>query len=321
MLDAMVASGCTAEQMAAIIKASLAEDELRAARQIPSPQLRAMAFERDGECCGYCGATEGPFEVDHIVPVAKGGENILSNVKVACRPCNRAKRDRMGEQWDDLLERREKDKLRKREERAKSKPVRNVRGQSGQSKDIADTPPPNDIYSNPPPVTPAANAADPLSDFSDRVVEDWNRQAASTPLPQARKLNTDRRKHLRCRVAEHGEDAVFAAIGAMCRSDFHSGRSGKWTEGSLGWLLKSPENFQKMLERADGEVAKPAPAAQPRIAGGSLFDQLRAGEITDAEFHAARAKLERSAHPPPTHRERPQAGSVAQFIPKIVGSA
>ncbi|WP_311271065.1 hypothetical protein [Sphingobium sp. WCS2017Hpa-17] len=194
------------------------------------------------------------------------------------------------------------------------------RNSDGIPVESAAPPPPNDIYSNPPPVTPTANAVDPLSDFSDRVVEDWNRQIAGTPLPQARKLNADRRKHLRCRVAEHGESAVLAAIGAMCRSDFHSGRSGKWTEGSLGWLLKSPENFQKMLERADGEAAKPAAAAKSSIAGGSLFDQLREGKITEAEFHAQRAKLAQTEKPPP-RRDKPQTGSIAQFIPRIAGAA
>ncbi|WP_257541068.1 hypothetical protein [Sphingobium sp. CFD-1] len=189
-----------------------------------------------------------------------------------------------------------------------------------ESTETAELVSPNEYISNPHPLTPAANAADPLSEFSDRVVEDWNRQATGTPLPQARKLNADRRKHLRRRVAENGEEAVFVAIGAMCRSDFHSGRSGKWTEGNLGWLLKSPENFQKMLERA--ESAKPADAKpKPTIAGGSLFQRLQAGEITQAEFDAQRAAALRSQHPPPQSRERSQSGSLGSFLPKIAGSA
>lgn len=195
-----------------------------------------------------------------------------------------------------------------------------VRNSGGIPVESAAPPPPNDIYSNPPPVTPSAKADDPLPDFSDRVVENWNRQIAGTPLPQARKLNPDRRKHLRCRVAEHGEPAVLAAIGAMCRSDFHSGRSGKWTEGSLGWLLKSPENFQKMLERADSDAAKPQAVPKASIAGGSLFAKLQAGEITRDEFDAERARLQATSEHPPPRRDRPQSGSIAKFIPRI-GSA
>lgn len=94
MIDAMVATGCTAEQMAAVMKAVLADRDVRLARQIPWLQLRNMAFERDGECCAYCGTSEGPFEVDHIIPRAKGGENTIENVTVACRSCNRSKKDR-----------------------------------------------------------------------------------------------------------------------------------------------------------------------------------------------------------------------------------
>ncbi len=57
--------------------------------------IRQSILERDGEVCGYCGATEGPFEIDHIYPRSKGGNNDPSNLMVACRPCNRSKRDRV----------------------------------------------------------------------------------------------------------------------------------------------------------------------------------------------------------------------------------
>lgn len=94
-------------------------------------------------------------------------------------------------------------------------------------------------------------------DIGGRTVEFWNKETAASPLPQARPLTADRLRHLKARVREHGEEAVFQAIRNMCASDFHSGRDGKWTEGNLGWLLKSPENFLKMLER------QPPPRAQP----------------------------------------------------------
>jgi 5-methylcytosine-specific restriction endonuclease McrA len=35
----------------------------------------------------------GPFEhVDHVKPIAKGGLNVLSNMRPACGSCNSAKR-------------------------------------------------------------------------------------------------------------------------------------------------------------------------------------------------------------------------------------
>lgn len=123
------------------------------------------------------------------------------------------------------------------------------------------THPLNDINSNPP--FDGSSEPSAVSDFGDRVVEAWNAGIAGSPLPAARKLNPDRRKHLAARVREHGEEAVFTAIGNMHRSDFHSGRDGKWTEGNLGWLLKSPENFQKMLERTN---AQPPGSPQSKLA-------------------------------------------------------
>lgn len=96
VIDAMVNSGCTPEQMACVIKADLAERAARDARAIPWLVLRDMAFARDGYRCTYCGDEVGPFEIDHIIPRIKGGENILENVTVACRSCNRSKKDREG---------------------------------------------------------------------------------------------------------------------------------------------------------------------------------------------------------------------------------
>ncbi len=45
-----------------------------------------------GDPCSYCG---GPCEqIDHIVPVAAGGEGGAGNMTAACRSCNSAKRDK-----------------------------------------------------------------------------------------------------------------------------------------------------------------------------------------------------------------------------------
>jgi hypothetical protein len=67
-------------------------------RYVP-PKTRAKVFERDGEICAYCGTTEGPFHLDHVHPVSRGGENDEANLAVACVPCNMAKRDKTVEEW------------------------------------------------------------------------------------------------------------------------------------------------------------------------------------------------------------------------------
>jgi 5-methylcytosine-specific restriction endonuclease McrA len=50
--------------------------------------------------CTYCG-TEGdpsnPLTADHFVPKALGGTDERDNLVTACRRCNSAKRDRLGQ--------------------------------------------------------------------------------------------------------------------------------------------------------------------------------------------------------------------------------
>lgn len=61
--------------------------------------LRAQVFERDGLVCAYCGCESGPHEIDHIVPVKRGGTNDPDNLCVACRPCNISKSDLLLSEW------------------------------------------------------------------------------------------------------------------------------------------------------------------------------------------------------------------------------
>lgn len=56
----------------------------------PEQRVRVMTEET---ACRYCGATEGPFDIDHIYPASRGGTNHRRNLTLACFPCNSAKRD------------------------------------------------------------------------------------------------------------------------------------------------------------------------------------------------------------------------------------
>lgn len=44
---------------------------------------------------GKCAACKSPlgvaYEVDHVIPLARGGPNVRTNLQLLCRPCNRAK--------------------------------------------------------------------------------------------------------------------------------------------------------------------------------------------------------------------------------------
>jgi hypothetical protein len=74
-----------------------APTSLSARPAIPSG-TRAFVMERDGAACVYCGVNSGPMEIDHILPWSRGGEHSPENLTVACRPCNRSKRDRTPEE-------------------------------------------------------------------------------------------------------------------------------------------------------------------------------------------------------------------------------
>jgi len=62
-------------------------------------RLRGSILERDGYRCAYCGASDGPLECDHILPVSKGGGHDPSNLIAACFDCNRSKGAKTIEEW------------------------------------------------------------------------------------------------------------------------------------------------------------------------------------------------------------------------------
>jgi 5-methylcytosine-specific restriction endonuclease McrA len=54
-------------------------------------EIREYLLEKWKRICCYCGATDQPLQVEHIVARAHGGTNRVSNLTVACEPCNLAK--------------------------------------------------------------------------------------------------------------------------------------------------------------------------------------------------------------------------------------
>lgn len=66
-----------------------------AERKAISNKLRFEVFKRDNFTCQYCGkkAPDVVLNVDHIIPVAKGGKNELLNLITSCFECNNGKRD------------------------------------------------------------------------------------------------------------------------------------------------------------------------------------------------------------------------------------
>lgn len=54
-------------------------------------EIREYVLEKWGRKCAYCGVENVPLELEHIVPVSKGGSNRVSNLTLSCRPCNQSK--------------------------------------------------------------------------------------------------------------------------------------------------------------------------------------------------------------------------------------
>ena len=62
-------------------------------------EVREYLLEKWGRACVYCGATDVPLEVEHIVPKSRNGSNRVSNLTLACRECNQEKGNRTAEEY------------------------------------------------------------------------------------------------------------------------------------------------------------------------------------------------------------------------------
>lgn len=98
-----------------VCKEARAKAQKSAARMLRKAKERAAkvetvnpyrVFERDGWLCRLCGvptpkAKRGTYEpdapeLDHVVPLSKGGDHSYANTQCACRRCNGAKSDALG---------------------------------------------------------------------------------------------------------------------------------------------------------------------------------------------------------------------------------
>lgn len=79
-------------------------------REHISKSLRYDIFTRDGYTCQYCGGKppDITLQIDHRVPVAKGGDNDPMNLVTACVACNAGKKAKQPGEYapvpDALLE-------------------------------------------------------------------------------------------------------------------------------------------------------------------------------------------------------------------------
>lgn len=59
----------------------------------PSDAAKLRILRRDRYKCAYCGidGKDAELQIDHIVPVAKGGSHHIGNLITSCRSCNQSK--------------------------------------------------------------------------------------------------------------------------------------------------------------------------------------------------------------------------------------
>ncbi|OIO51485.1 MAG: hypothetical protein AUJ45_00520 [Parcubacteria group bacterium CG1_02_50_68] len=62
--------------------------------------VRWKVLKKDNYTCVKCGQSPAKsndieLEIDHILPVAKGGTNDIENLQTLCRKCNQGKKDKM----------------------------------------------------------------------------------------------------------------------------------------------------------------------------------------------------------------------------------
>ena len=84
------------------LKSTIATLDTRQGSSAVVPRIRGWALtkiikrisERDGYRCQICGRVTIDGEVDHIVPLAVGGNNSFNNYQWLCRSCHRLKTER-----------------------------------------------------------------------------------------------------------------------------------------------------------------------------------------------------------------------------------
>lgn len=58
----------------------------------------AARLREYGGCCAYCGSDKR-IEIEHVVPLARGGSNMIANIVPSCRACNQAKGVMTPDEW------------------------------------------------------------------------------------------------------------------------------------------------------------------------------------------------------------------------------
>jgi 5-methylcytosine-specific restriction endonuclease McrA len=62
-------------------------------------EVKEYLLQKFGHKCAYCRAENIPLQVEHITPRSRGGTDRVSNLTIACNPCNQKKGNRTAEEF------------------------------------------------------------------------------------------------------------------------------------------------------------------------------------------------------------------------------
>jgi len=90
-----------------VSEANILRNELKRIKGVTRKRKNARKkkkrmIENRGIICEYCKEAfrAEDLTVDHYIPISKGGNSTLVNLKLACEPCNTAKGDMMPDSWE-----------------------------------------------------------------------------------------------------------------------------------------------------------------------------------------------------------------------------
>lgn len=74
-------------------------------RKLTKPERRQIYDKCNGHCA-YCGCKleYKDMQVDHVIPLCRGGEDTMSNMLPSCRSCNHYKRTLTAEEFRGYVE-------------------------------------------------------------------------------------------------------------------------------------------------------------------------------------------------------------------------
>jgi 5-methylcytosine-specific restriction endonuclease McrA len=64
---------------------------------LSAKEIGRLLAEARGRCF-YC-RNAAKLEIDHVIPISRGGPHAIGNLVASCRPCNMKKGNRMPSEW------------------------------------------------------------------------------------------------------------------------------------------------------------------------------------------------------------------------------